>query len=691
MTRSAALQETRRQTALLLVVAAAFVVTQLFSDGLTRGPNGIAALWPCTALLAVGLMALGPPRRLILTVIVGVAHFCICLALGDGLDRALIFTAVNLAEAWGAREAVRRAFGGPPRVRTMRHLALLATVIAPVVAVTAAIAAGLLAALDGTPFLAVWRDWFVSGALGMALIVPAVLVLIDSEHRRAFHRSAFERAGLFLLMILLTAAVFHDTRAPLPFVLFPAAMLCAFRLGPRGAAEAALTIAVVSLPMGIWNIWQGRLLEPWNPPQMTRLIQCFVTVVFVTALAAGLALAQQERLRRLLVRRELLTRAARARALAAAEAKTEFLATMSHEIRTPLNSILGFAQLLASREDLPADAHRQVGMIDTAGGALLTVVSDILDVSRVDSGQVELLMQPASAEAVLHDAVGIVRPEAEGKNLTVEIDVIDPVGGLHDLDALRLRQVLLNLLNNAVKFTERGKIVARLIVEPGEVEDRLRFEVIDTGVGVPIEDQARLFQRFVQLDSGATRAYGGAGLGLAISKSLVELMGGRIGADSAPGHGSCFWLELPAAEAEPLAAPEVEEVARDPRAARILLVDDHPMNREIGVGLLRLAGCHVETAENGRQALAAAARGQFDIILMDIHMPEMDGLAATRAIRGLDGPAGKVPIIAMSADALPQQVERCFAAGMVDHIAKPVQREVLYAKVGRWLEAATEG
>ncbi|PXA75059.1 histidine kinase [Caulobacter sp. D4A] len=686
MTRSAALQETGRQTTLLVTLAAAFVATQLFSDALTRGPYGIAALWPCTALLAVGLMALGPPRRLILTVVVGAAHVAICLALGDTPERALIFTAVNLAEAWGAREAVRRAFGGPPRVRTMRQLALLVTVIAPVVAVTAGVAAALLALLEHQPFLGVWRDWFVSGALGMALIVPAVLVLIDSEHRRTFHRSAGERAGLFLLMAVLTAAVFHDTRAPLPFVLFPAAILCAFRLGPRGAAEAALTIAAVSLPLGVWNIWQGHLLAPWNPPQMTRLIQCFVTVVFVTALAAGLALAQQERLRRLLVRREQLTRSARARALAAAEAKTEFLATMSHEIRTPLNSILGFAQLLAGREDLPADAQRQVGMIDTAGAALLTVVSDILDVSRVDSGQVELLLQPASASAVLHDAVGIVQSEAEGKNLAVEIDVVDPVEGLHDLDALRLRQVLLNLLNNAVKFTERGKIVARLVIEPGEVEDRLRFEVIDTGVGVPIEDQARLFQRFVQLDSGATRAYGGAGLGLAISKSLVELMGGRIGADSAPGHGSCFWFELPAAEAEPLAAP-TPEAARDPRAARILLVDDHPMNREIGVGLLRLAGCHVETAENGRQALAAAARGHFDIILMDIHMPEMDGLAATRAIRGLEGEAGRVPIIAMSADALPQQVERCFAAGMVDHIAKPVQREVLYAKIGRWLEA----
>ena len=244
--------------------------------------------------------------------------------------------------------------------------------------------------------------------------------------------------------------------------------------------------------------------------------------------------------------------------------------------------------------------------------------------------------------------------------------------------------MLLNLLNNAVKFTEVGRIRARLAIEPGEIEDRLRFEIVDTGVGIAIEQQGRLFQRFSQVDGSASRAYAGAGLGLAISKALVELMGGRIGVDTALGHGSAFWLELGAPQVEAYDLPEAQPAA-EPGAARILLVDDHPMNREIGAALLALVGCRVETADNGQQAVAMAARGGYDIILMDIHMPEMDGLAATRAIRALDGEAGKIPIIAMSADALPQQVERCYAAGMVDHVAKPVQREVLYAKVSRWL------
>ncbi len=346
--------------------------------------------------------------------------------------------------------------------------------------------------------------------------------------------------------------------------------------------------------------------------------------------------------------------------------------------------MLGFSQLLVERQDLPPDARRQLSLIDSAGTALLTVVNDILDFSRVEAGQVELLFQPTSAAAVLHDAVGIMRPEAENKGLILEVEVTDPVGGLHDLDGLRLRQVLLNLLNNAVKFTEVGRIRACLTVEPGEIEDRLKFEIVDTGVGIAIEQQSRLFQRFSQVDSSASRAYGGAGLGLAISKALVELMGGKIGVDTAIGHGSAFWLEVSAPQVEAYDAGAPQPAAA-PGAARILLVDDHPMNREIGAALLTLVGCQVETADNGQQAVAMAARGGFDIILMDIHMPEMDGLAATRAIRALGGPASQAPIIAMSADALPQQVERCYAAGMVDHIAKPVQREVLYAKISRWL------
>jgi signal transduction histidine kinase len=683
MQANVAHQEQRRQDRILFVLAVALLASQAFSDFLTRNALGIATLWPTNALLAGGLLVLNPRRRVILTVVAAVCHLAIDLMAGDSPGRAILYTLVDVGEALLVWWVVKRFFG-PPRVRTMRQLALLTTLTAPVTLAMAVAAAAVLALADGLPFVIVLADWFVRGVLGMAIVLPAVLVLMDGEHRRAFQRPLLEQLGLGLLAAALSALVFHGKGLPAPFVLFPVALLTAFRLGPRGAAQASLIVACVAIPLTVHGLWNSQIQTDWSQAHQNRLVQVFVGVLFVTSLATGLALAQQERLRRLLVRREQLTRAARARALAANEAKTEFLATMSHEIRTPLNSMLGFSQLLVERQDLPADARRQLALIDSAGTALLAVVNDILDFSRVEAGQVELLFQPTSAAAVLHDAVGIIRPEAENKGLALEVEVIDPVGGLHDLDGLRLRQVLLNLLNNAVKFTEAGRIRACLTVEPGEIEDRLKFEVIDTGVGIAVERQGRLFQRFSQVDSSASRPYGGAGLGLAISKALVELMGGRIGFDSAPGHGSAFWLELQAPQVEAYDAGEPRPAAA-PGAARVLLVDDHPMNREIGAALLNLVGCQVETADNGEQAVAKAARGGFDIILMDIHMPQMDGLAATRAIRALDGGVGEVPIIAMSADALPQQVERCYAAGMVDHLAKPVQREVLYAKVNRWL------
>jgi signal transduction histidine kinase len=683
MPQRLALLEQRRQTALLLGLSVAVVASLAFSEYLTRTMLGLAAFWPANALLAAGLVTLSGSRRLSLSIVFVVFHLCIDLLVGDSPARALLYTTVDTGEALAIWGLCLRLWRGAPRIRSLRSLILLPAVTTPVAAAGGLVIAGILAIGFGDPFLRNLMDWFLRCGLGLAVVLPATLVLVDAEHRRSFRSSWREQLLLLFAVAAVTLLCAHPLSGAPPFLIFPVALAAAYRLGARGAAMASLIVAAITLPIALSGA-SPRFNAILGPVAQARTIQVFIAVLFYTCLAAGLALAQQDRLKRLLLRREQLTRAARARALAATEAKTEFLATMSHEIRTPLNSVLGFAQLLATREDLPPDVRRQINLIDNAGAALLTVVNDILDFSRVEAGLIELLPQPTSAAALLRDTVAIMAPEARAKGLTLDLEIVDPVQALHDLDADRLRQVLINLLNNAVKFTDEGRIDARLIVEPGDLEDRLRFEILDTGVGIDLDKQALLFQRFSQADSSMSRLHGGAGLGLAICRALIEVMGGKIGVDSVAGRGSCFWIELLAPTAEPIAVPERPKVS-PPGAARILIVDDHPINLEIGAALLTLVGCEVDLAENGKQAVEKATAGHYDIILMDIHMPQMDGLQATRAIKALPGDRGKAPIIAMSADALPRQVERCYAAGMVDHIAKPIQREVLYAKIERWL------
>ena len=398
-----------------------------------------------------------------------------------------------------------------------------------------------------------------------------------------------------------------------------------------------------------------------------------------------MVIADQKRMKRLWARRTRIARAAQARAMAAGQAKTEFLATMSHEIRTPMSSIVGFTEVLLKREDLPEPARRQLALIDRAGASLLTVVNDILDFSKVEAGEVELSPAPINPRNVAQDAMAIVAEAARRKGLDLQLGFIGPVEAPVMLDDLRVRQILLNLLSNAIKFTDQGRVRLDLqaIEEPDGV--LLRFRVTDTGPGVPSEQAARLFKRFSQGDSSVSRTHGGTGLGLAICRGLTELMGGKIGVESKPGAGATFWFEIPARRAAGPVREAASPEATAPLAARVLLVDDHPMNRELGATVLGLLGCEVILAENGEEAVAAAQTSGCDLILMDVHMPRMDGLEATRAIRALGGVCAAVPIIAMSADVMPEMEAACLRAGMNAAVGKPIQIQALHDVLTRWL------
>ena len=352
----------------------------------------------------------------------------------------------------------------------------------------------------------------------------------------------------------------------------------------------------------------------------------------------------------------------------AARAKSEFLANMSHELRTPLTSVIGFSGLLLDSATLSPADRRHVDRIATASGALLGVINDILDYSKLEADAVELEPRAFDPKKMLHDAAAIIEPQCAAKGVPLDLELEDLPSGVMG-DEGRVRQVVLNLLSNAAKFTSAG----RVIVSARYDGDSLTVSVKDSGVGIPADKIAGLFERFSQADASTTRLYGGTGLGLAICRRLVEMMGGDIQAQSEVGAGATFEFRAPlpisAVDSTPSTTPSFE---RDEHI-RVLVADDVEANRALVTALLAGLGLSADVACNGAEAVEMARRGDYDLVLMDVQMPVMDGLTATRTLRALGRGFERLPVIALTANVQPEQIERCRQAGMTDHVGKPIQ------------------
>jgi signal transduction histidine kinase/ActR/RegA family two-component response regulator len=659
---------------------------------------GDAAFYPANGVLVAGLLVL--PRR------TGLLFCAACAVLnlvqnaisGIGLADSLLYMSLNQALCFAVAFLTRSFCGAAMDLSRTRRLGAFAVIALGSAAVEGTIGQSVSVLIDGPAkgFVNAWLQWIAQDALGLLIATPAILLPLKS--RRAIYASEagrIERWLLLALTVAVAALAFSQGRSLVVLLVFPLLMLTAFRAGPPWVSAAVMTVAIVCCAFTAHGHGPIAFLAGGDRLAALYMTQLFIFSAFICAAPATNALGERNRIAARLTRTRAAAQAARAAAEAANQAKSQFVANMTHEIRTPLNGVLGMTQAMAA-DDLSDIQRERLEVVRKSGDLLLTVLNDVLDLSKIEAGKLELEAVPFEILDVARGAHEAFSAIAQKKGIALDLTVEPDAAGVYLGDSTRVRQIIYNLVSNALKFTQAGEVR----VQVAATDAGLTIRVSDTGIGIAPDRLARLFQKFEQADASTTRRFGGTGLGLAICRELAQLLGGSIAVESAVGQGSTFTATLPL---ERLARPAA--AANDPRRTearhaddfaerplRILAAEDNAVNQLVLKTLLHQVGLHPVLVDDGRAALDAWEAEDWDLILMDMQMPVMDGLAATRAIRECEAASGRrrTPIIALTANVMSHQTAGYKAAGMDAFVGKPIELGRLFSAIADALGDETE-
>ena len=654
-------------------------VASLAAVELTQETGRVAAIWPANGIVVATILRSGRmPLRFGAAGLAGMlAAF---LILGDHPLMAVFYTSCNATEMALIIWSIRRFCPGASHDLSESNNLLLFALICLIIPI---LPAALAALVMDTADLAEWFDvivsWYCADLLGLVTIVPLVVTL-RSDHidELTDPASRMQVVGLFAILAVVLTFSFLQAEHPRLFQIFPVLIFIAFRLGFAGATVAVAMTAVCAISALLFEIGPLNLMHG-TARERIFVVQTFLALATLTSLQVAASLAERRRLKAALIE-------SRDRAEAGSRAKADFLANMSHELRTPLTAVIGLSEnmLRENAQHTPEQIRRFHEMQRDAGETLLGLITDILDFERIESGTVRIDKTSFAPDEVVEHCREMIVVVASRRNVGVETEFAADVPAWLMGDAFKIRQVLTNLLTNAVKFTPQdGRVTLTVSVSPAG--DAIRYAVQDTGIGIAPEQLTTIFDRFSQAETSTSRRFGGSGLGLTISKRLAEAMGGRLEVESTPGVGSTFTLTLPL-ERDPengvdaAANDDAPVITSVPR--HLLLAEDNPVNQEILASMLRTAGHSVRVASDGVEAIAAFEQESFDLVLMDVQMPEVDGYAATRAIRAMEARTGRrTPILAVTANAVSGEADRCREAGMDDLVTKPVSWTQLFALI----------